>query len=168
MNHNTMKQTVNVNISSVAFIMDEDAYNLLKKYLDDIELRLDSSDLDSIEDIENRIAGMFSEKIVSPIQVVSIDMVRMAIAVIGKPETFGARNTRRNFDNDFSMQGRKLYRSDAGKMIGGVCSGIAEYFGWDATVVRVVAIILSFFGGLNLLVYILLWIVIPKRVNYVK
>ena len=41
-----MKQTVNVNIGSVAFIMDEDAYNLLKKYLDDVASRLDSSDVD--------------------------------------------------------------------------------------------------------------------------
>lgn len=163
-----MKQTVNVNINSVAFIMDEDAYNLLRKYLDDIESRLDGSDVDSLEDIESRIADMFSEKIVSPIQVVSIDMVRMAIAMIGKPETFGTRKTRRDFDYDFSMRGRKLYRSDDGKMIGGVCSGIAEYFGWDATVVRMVTILLSFLGGMNLVVYILLWIVIPKRVNYVK
>ncbi|UKI39272.1 MAG: hypothetical protein L6V35_09270 [Alistipes putredinis] len=56
--------------------MDEDAYNLLKKYLDDVASRLDSSDVDSMDDIENRIAGMFSEKVVLPIQVVNIDMVR--------------------------------------------------------------------------------------------
>ena len=163
-----MKQTVNVNIGSVAFVMDEDAYNLLKKYLDDVESRLDCSDVDSIEDIENRIAGLFSEKVSSPIQVVNIEMVRMAIAMIGRPETFGERNKRCNFDYDYDFRRRRLYRSEDGKMIGGVCSGIAEYFGLDVSLVRMAAILLFVFGGMGLLAYIMLWIVIPKRVNYVK
>lgn len=159
-----MKQTVNVNIGSVAFIMDEDAYNLLKKYLDDVASRIDSSDVDSMDDIENRIASMFSEKVVLPIQVVNIDMVRRAIAMIGRPDTFGARNE----GYDYDCCRRRLYRSDEGKMIGGVCSGIADYFGLDVSLVRMAAILLFFFGGMSLLAYIMLWIVIPKRVNYVK
>jgi len=164
-----MKQTVNVNIASMAFIMDEDAFNLLQRYLDDIGARLDSSDVDSLEDIENRIAGMFNEKITSPIQVVSIDMVRRAIALIGKPETFGTRKTGCDYDREYDSRcGKKLYRTDNNKMIGGVCSGIAEYFGLDASLVRLATILLFFFGGMSLWAYLMLWIVIPKRVNYVK
>ncbi len=163
-----MKQTVNVNIASMAFIMDEDAYNLLKRYLEDIDSRLDSSDVDSLEDIESRIAGIFNEKITSPIQVVNIDMVRRAIALIGKPEAFGARNAKCDYDYQYEPRGKRLYRSENNKMIGGVCSGISEYFVLDVSVVRLAAILLFFFGGMSLWAYIMLWIVIPKRANYVK
>lgn len=167
-----MKQTVNVNIGSVAFTMDEDAFRLLQKYLDDIESRLDSSDLDSMEDIENRVAGLFSDRISSSIQVVNIDMVRRAIALIGKPETFGDKKREPEYyDNssyDSRFRNKRLYRSTNSKMIGGVCGGIAEYFDLDASLIRLAAILLLFLGGMSLLVYVLLWIVIPRRPNYVK
>ena len=59
---------------------------------------------------------------------------------------------------------RRLYRSDADKMMGGVCGGIAEYFTLDPTLVRIGYILLSVltvFSGV--LAYLILWIVIPKR-----
>ena len=46
--------------------------------------------------------------------------------------------------------------------IGGVCGGIAEYFGLDTSTIRIVTLILILFGGLSLWVYILLWIIIPN------
>ncbi|MDX9749261.1 MAG: PspC domain-containing protein [Paludibacter sp.] len=58
---------------------------------------------------------------------------------------------------------RKLTRSN-NQMIAGVCAGIAEYVGWDVTLVRVIYAILSVFsaGFPGLLLYIILWIVMPK------
>lgn len=58
---------------------------------------------------------------------------------------------------------RKLIRSN-NQMIAGVCAGIAEYVGWDITLVRVIYAILSVFsaGFPGLLLYIILWIVMPK------
>ena len=55
----------------------------------------------------------------------------------------------------------KLYRS-TDRVIGGVCGGIAEYFGLDTSTTRIVTLILILFGGLSLWVYILLWIIIPN------
>jgi phage shock protein PspC (stress-responsive transcriptional regulator) len=59
---------------------------------------------------------------------------------------------------------RKLYRS-RNQMIAGVCSGIAEYFGLDATLIRVIYAILSFFsiGFPGLFLYIILWIIMPLK-----
>ena len=56
---------------------------------------------------------------------------------------------------------RKLYRSRNQRMVAGVCGGLADYFNIDATVVRVLFLILSVFGGTGLVIYIVMWIIVP-------
>ncbi len=60
---------------------------------------------------------------------------------------------------------KSLTRSSHNKMIAGVCGGIAEYFGWDPTLVRVgyVLVTLLFAGFPGLLAYIILAVVVPER-----
>lgn len=61
------------------------------------------------------------------------------------------------------MGNRKLTRSN-NRMLAGVCAGIAEYFGWDPTVVRVVYTLATFFTAFaGTIVYIILWIVMPEK-----
>lgn len=61
---------------------------------------------------------------------------------------------------------KKLYRSKEDRKIAGVCGGLAEYFGIDPTIIRVIAVLLLLPGGLpGLLPYIILWIVIPSQPN---
>lgn len=55
---------------------------------------------------------------------------------------------------------KKLTRSKK-QMIGGVCAGVAEYFDWDPTLVRAAYAIMFFLGGVGLLLYLVLWIVMP-------
>jgi len=59
--------------------------------------------------------------------------------------------------------GKKLYRSTTDKMIGGVAGGLAEYFGIDSTLVRVLFIVIVFLGGGGIIAYIILWIVVPQK-----
>jgi phage shock protein C len=56
---------------------------------------------------------------------------------------------------------RKLYRSQSQRMLAGVCGGLAEYFNIDATVMRVLFLILAVFGGSGLVLYLVMWIVVP-------
>ena len=63
---------------------------------------------------------------------------------------------------------KKLYRLDEGKMIAGVCAGIAEYFGLDATIVRLGWVFLSIFTGCGILAYIIAVIIIPKKSNSIE
>lgn len=56
---------------------------------------------------------------------------------------------------------KKLMRSNG--MIAGVCGGLGEYFGVDPTVVRIIYLLLFFFAGTGLLLYLILWIVMPKK-----
>lgn len=59
---------------------------------------------------------------------------------------------------------KKLYRIDEGKIIAGVCGGIAEYFGIDVTVVRLGWVLLSIFAGCGILAYIIALIIMPRKV----
>ena len=56
---------------------------------------------------------------------------------------------------------RKLYRSQTQRMIAGVCGGLAEYFNLDATLIRVLFLILAVFGGTGLVIYLVMWIIVP-------
>jgi phage shock protein PspC (stress-responsive transcriptional regulator) len=57
---------------------------------------------------------------------------------------------------------RRLYRSRNNRQFAGVCGGLADYFNIDATLVRVLFVVLAVLGGSGLLAYILLWIVVPE------
>ena len=57
---------------------------------------------------------------------------------------------------------KKLYRS-GNKILGGVCSGIAEYYGWDPTMVRLAWAFITLFAGAGILFYAVAWIVMPKN-----
>jgi phage shock protein C len=56
---------------------------------------------------------------------------------------------------------RKLYRSQNRRMVAGVCGGLADYFNIDVTVIRVLFLILSVFGGSGLVIYLVMWIIVP-------
>ena len=59
------------------------------------------------------------------------------------------------------MESRKLYRSRSDKMLAGVCHGLAQYLNLDTTVVRLLFVLLFFLGGHGLLIYLILWILLP-------
>ncbi len=165
-----MKETVNVSIASQAFILDQDAYNLLSGYLHDIKERLGGSETDeTYADIEARIAEIFREKCPSPMMVVTIGIVRSAMAQMGTPDDFGstgAASTNRNEQKDYHYNRRHfeaLRRSTSDRMIAGVCGGVAEHFGIDSAMLRLITVLLIIFGGLSLWVYIILWLIIPDQ-----
>ncbi len=56
---------------------------------------------------------------------------------------------------------RKLYRSRSQRMIAGVCGGLADYFNIDATLVRVLFLLLAVFGGTGLVIYVVMWVIVP-------
>ena len=57
---------------------------------------------------------------------------------------------------------KRLYRSRNDRKLAGVCGGIAEYYGWDPTLVRVAWIVLTLLGGSGILIYLILWLVMPE------
>jgi phage shock protein C len=61
------------------------------------------------------------------------------------------------------MAETRLNRSVNGRVIGGVAGGLADFFGMDPTIVRLIFVLLAVFGGGGVLLYIILWIVLPER-----
>jgi len=62
-----------------------------------------------------------------------------------------------------SSEVKRLYRSADDQMISGVCAGLAEYFGIDPTLVRLLFVFLALAGGPGVLIYLIMWIVVPER-----
>lgn len=153
-----MKMTVNINLAGMPFVIDDDAYRVLKNYIDEIASRLRGSSDESLSDIECRIAEIFREKGVDGYRVVTLSNVREAMALIGSPDVFGEGKTCTNPD----LPDRRLLRDPDNRILGGVCSGVALYFGLDTTLIRIAWVLLLFLGGVSFLIYIIAWIVMPK------
>jgi phage shock protein PspC (stress-responsive transcriptional regulator) len=172
-----MKKTVNINLAGTFFHIDEDAFGKLSRYLDAIKKSLsDPQGKDEIiRDIEARISELFSEKIESSSQVISLKKLDEVIAVMGQPEDYRVdeemfedtppsyKNTRR----DRSIGSHKqLFRDVDNKFISGVSSGLAHYLKIDAIWVRLLWILLTIFSsGTFIIIYILFWILVPPALT---
>jgi len=66
------------------------------------------------------------------------------------------------------MEPKRLLKSQTNKIVAGVCGGLAEYFDVDPVIMRVLFVLLAFFGGTGLILYIACWIIIPKRIAFVE
>lgn len=161
-----MKETLNVNIGSEAFVIDDDACCSLRSYLDDLRSRLPEDDTETMDDIERRIAELLRERIASPMRVVSLDAVQSVISRMGSPEEFGQRLRGGTCGGDSAQadgaEPRRLCRSRTQRSIAGVCGGIGEFFGFDPTAVRLGMLLLILVGGISIWAYLIFWIVIPE------
>ena len=165
-----MNKTVDINLSGIIFHIEEDAYLKLHNYLSTIKGYFSESEgRDEImSDIENRIAEMLSEKVSDRKQVVLMTDVDYVIGIMGKPEDFAgdkAQSTESKKEQPiYSSTGkrRRVFRDTDNKILGGVCSGIGNYFNIDPLWLRLALVIAFFSFGVGFLLYIVLWIVIPE------
>lgn len=168
-----MNKTVTMNLSGIIFHIEEDAYEKLNKYLSTIRGYFkDSEGRDEImSDIESRIAEMLQEKVSKTKQAVLMMDIDSVIAVMGKPEDFAgteetAENKTESSENESKASGstkrRRVFRDPDDKILGGVCSGIANYFNFDPLWLRAAFAVSFFVFGSGLLLYIILCIIIPK------
>lgn len=63
----------------------------------------------------------------------------------------------------YGTQGKRLYRSREGRIVAGVCAGLAEYLGIDVNLVRLIFAVLTIFGGIGVLLYLVAWLIIPEQ-----
>lgn len=159
-----MKITVSINLGGYSFNIDEDAYAELKRYLKNLELHFagEESSSEILSDIETRMAELFRTKITTYKQVIDIEDVRQAISVLGTPEDISDNNGPSARDKFSSPGYHRMYRDTDHRVIGGVCSGMGAYWGIDPVIVRIIFVALAFGGGLGVLVYLILYIVIPE------
>jgi len=166
-----MNKTIIININGIVFHIEEDAYEVLKNYMTDVKRHFMNSD-DSLEittDIENRIAEMFNEKLANESKQVIVEQdVRAVIEQMGTVEDFehAEEDTKASFSSTYyNTEARRLFRDPDDHLVGGVCAGIANYFDINAVWIRLAFAFSFFFAGTGLILYIILWIVIPKAVS---
>lgn len=158
-----MKEAINANIGQQVFTLARDAYDRLTIYLNDVRRHITSDTEEVMNDIEIRIAEILREELPSAMMVVTLAMVEQAIARIGAPEDFETDNNQGTTNNKSDMRNRVLRRSRTDRSIAGVCGGLANYFGIDSTILRIVMLCLILFGGMSLWVYIIMWLLIPEE-----
>lgn len=166
-----MNKTININLGGYALIIDEDAYDTAHHYLMTLGSHFGSDEgaTEIMQDIETRMGELINRKKGTRIIVNKVDVVD-AIAVLGTPEELkdinfseGASQSKRPSGTPFTLKtGKRLYRDKDDKVIGGVCSGLAAYFGiQDAVWVRIAFVILTLAFGSSLIVYLVLWGIVP-------
>ena len=181
-----MKKVVNASIGGRGFSLDEDAYGRLSAYFDHFRTRLNkdtqAANEEVMADLESRIAELFDQGIGgASYRVVDYVLVSRVVGQLGmpdgSPEPFEDSSTDsgngpstssgKQSGPDLSYAGTKgeapkrLYRDPDNKAIGGVCSGLAAFLNIDITIVRIVILLALLLWGSGLVVYLVLWIVVP-------
>ncbi|WP_116769453.1 PspC domain-containing protein [Maribacter litoralis] len=165
-----MNKTVNINLANMLFHIDEEAYNIMRRYLESVKrsfANTPGSD-EIIADIEARIAELFHDKLENERQVITQKEVDEVIAIMGQPEDYMVdeeifEDEPRAKSATTQNRVKKLYRDTDKKYVAGVSAGLAHYFGIDPLWIRLLWIFLTIFtwGGF-IFIYGLLWILIPE------
>jgi len=168
-----MKKVININFQGTIVPIEESSYELLQQYIESLRRYFANEEGrdEIINDIESRISELFQQRLKGGSTCITDDDVNAIIKNMGRPEDFEEAEQAENnesingnkseksktFYGDFSWKGKRLYRDENNKILGGVCSGIAAYFGIDPVIVRILFIV----SGIGLLAYILLWMFVP-------
>ncbi len=163
-----MKKTFTINISGTIFHIEEDAYEILQKYLIKLKSHFGSSEegKEILSDIEARIAEIFTEKSNEDRKVVTLDWVNEVIETMGTPEDFAEEEGEEEPIFAEAKRKRRLYRDPEHRVLGGVCGGMGAYFNMDPVILRIIfVVVLLLTGGAVLFAYIILWIAVPKAIT---
>lgn len=162
-----MNKIISINISGIVFSIDEQAYDMLRAYIERLRAHFNSTDggNEIINDIEGRIAELLQSRLINGKQFIADADVQDVIAIMGDPsqmETDEQNSNQQRTQAEYTYAEKRLFRNPDDRVLGGVCSGLGAYFGIEQTWIRLAFALAFFFGGTGLLLYIILWIVIPE------
>ncbi len=165
-----MKKTFTINISGTLFHIEEDAYEVLQKYLVYLKnhFGIEEDGVEILADIEARIAEIFLEKGSDENRVITFEWVEEVMETMGTPEDFAEEEGELEEDPAVSTKRkRRLYRDPEHRIFGGVCSGMGAYFNIDPVIVRIIFVVLLIITSFApaLLAYLVLWIAVPGAVT---
>ncbi len=171
-----MKKVININFQGRILPIEEMAYENLKQYIESLRtyFELEEGKDEIINDIECRVAELCEDRLKKGAVCISEEDIDLIITSIGRPADFDAQdgfeaNTNSNAgtnqaQSDTQTAGgqtyqKRLYRDEQNKVLGGVCSGIANYLNLDPIIIRILWILLF---GISFFAYLLLWIAVPS------
>lgn len=177
-----MQRIIQINIAGRMLPIEEDAYLLLRDYLTALHRQFndEESKEEIIYDIEARIAELFSIRLQNGAHAIDDGDVSKVIENLGTPSALGGQahlssapvpytNKSSGHDNPYSRGfdrrrtggQRRIYRNPNDKILGGVCSGLGNYFDMDPLIIRLIWAASVIMAGFGLLAYAIAWIVIP-------
>ncbi len=168
-----MNKTINISLGKQFFHIDEEAFAILKNYLDAIKSYLINEEGrdEILADVEARIAELFAEKLQSEREVVQVAEVERVIKVMGQPSDYKVDQDETNYTNsdhayqkqtEYTNGSKKFYRDEEKNLLGGVCAGLAHNLGIDILWMRIIWVVLFFLSyGTFTILYLVLWIVVP-------
>lgn len=166
-----MNKTVSIHIQGFAFILEEQAYEVLRKYLNDLSAILQNEEGkdEILQDIELRIIELLQEK-VNAQQVVQMEVIEEIIKLLGSPEAFSEEEpttTRQNSAESAEPMAahKRFFRDPENPILGGVAGGVAAYFNIDVVFVRLFFVLFTMAFGSGIPIYIILWIVTPRALT---
>ena len=161
-----MKQTRTVNIAGINFYLDEDAWQILDNYLKQLSKHFKDQEgaEEIIADIENRMAELFQQRLKNPQTVITLEDVNNIIATLGKPGDFEQENPEESANSSKKRSTKRLYRNMDDRILGGVCSGLGAYLNLDPVIIRIIFIVVTL-SGISILVYLIMWFVIPPALT---
>jgi len=182
-----MQRILQINIAGRVLPIEEDAYNMLKDYIISLERQFAGDDgKEILEDLENRIAELFDIRLQSGAPAIDRADVQKVMETLGAASDLGegmpagsapgsgsgnnqqwsrtqSSNPNWQYGGNRSYQRgqQRLLRNPFDKVIGGVCSGMGNYFDIDPVIIRLIMAVLFLVFGIGFLAYIIAWAVIP-------
>ena len=166
-----MNKTVNINLAGIVFHIDENAFETLSNYLNALKnhFKNEESADEILKDIEGRIAELFTERLSSK-EAVSLTDVNEIITIMGDPSQYDdeieqEQSQEYQHKDEDLRQGkrRKVFRDEEDRMIGGVCSGLANYFDISVFWSRIIFLgMLFLIGPGSPFLYLMFWIALPS------
>lgn len=180
-----MNRTYQANISGRVFYIDENAFDLLNNYLDELRHSFSGAEGEEIVgDIETRISELFAERVREGHTVITIADVNRIIETMGSPAAISGSESDTEAQPDapasgaadesteapeppfitFNLRGRKkLFRNMSNKVFGGVVGGLGAYLGWNANIMRLLLVLLAVSTKIYplVIIYLIAWMIIP-------
>jgi phage shock protein PspC (stress-responsive transcriptional regulator) len=157
-----MNEITNIHLGRTAFVIAVDAHRALRAYLHAIGEQVDENK-EVLEEIELRMAELLTERGISGKKVAIMADIDYLKEQLGEPADFGA-------DEDHAPRAKhaageegvkRLFRDTDNAVVAGVSSGLAAYFGIDPIIIRLMFVVLTISGGAGIVLYGLLWLLVP-------
>jgi phage shock protein PspC (stress-responsive transcriptional regulator) len=156
-----MDEITKIHLGRQAFTMSVDAHKALQAYLHAISRQVGGNE-DVVEEVELRMAELLTERGVAGDKVVLVQDVDYLKQQLGEPGDFGDPDAEKSEAVDEGSTSKRLFRDTEHGMVAGVAAGIGKYLGIDPLWVRLAFVALVFAGASGILLYIILWIIVPE------
>jgi phage shock protein PspC (stress-responsive transcriptional regulator) len=155
-----MHEIRKIHLGRQAFTIAADAYKELQDYLHAIEDQVEDPEV--VHEVESRMAELLSERGISQDKVVLTSDITFLRDQLGKPEDFTEEADQPTGKSAAATPTKRFFRDTENAMVAGVSAGLAQYFGIDPLIIRLLFILGAFAGGWGIILYLILWLLVPE------